>query len=259
MRLRDLNPMQKALLISVGVHILLVAVGLLIHSGIQLPDHSFAEMGFTVTQPARDPVSSTASSAAEPAPETAPPVEPAADEPDESPVDLPKRRMLEQQEPELSSPGHRKLTPGNETTTPVSRPGGSDEKSTTVSPASGEKSMRPSESPPSSVLGDPGSSNTGSGETLRPFFLQGDAADRRIVQQVLPEYPDDLQREARVQLKFTVYPDGRVGRIIPIKKAGPQLENRAINALKQWRFDELTPAQPQNNVTGIITFIFKLQ
>ena len=259
MRFRDLNPMQKALLISVGVHILIIAVGLFIHSGIQLPDHSFAEMGFTVTQPARDPVSTPAPPAAEPAPETAPPSQTAADEPNESPVNLPQRRMLEQQEPELSPPEKRKLTPRNGMPAPVTHPGGGSKKTTSVSPAGSEKAMRPSESPLSSVSGDPGSSNAGSGETLRPFFLQGDAADRRIVHQVLPEYPDDLQREARVQLKFTVYPDGRVGQIIPIKKAGPQLESRATNALKQWRFDELAAAQPQENVTGTITFIFKLE
>ena len=255
MQFKELNPLQKALIISIGFHVLVAVLAVFIQAGIQLPNHSFAEMGFIVEtspDPVPVPESSTQESAAA-AVQTNP-------NPAEQPVDLPKRRMLEEEPAQIQQQGSQKLTPQNQTTSPMTA---TDNRSQTKAqpqiPLSEQKSTRPANSTPSQMLNNPGSTIAGSGVTARPFFIQGDAADRTIVQQVLPEYPAELQREARIQLKFTVYPDGRVGRIIPIKKAGPVLEERSIRALKQWRFDQLSPSQPQKEVTGIITFVFKLQ
>ena len=95
--------------------------------------------------------------------------------------------------------------------------------------------------------------------TQAPYTITGDAANRTVLNQKIPQYPPGLQKEAVVRIRFTVLPDGRLGQMIPVQKGDPQLEEITLKALRQWRFNPLSPTAEQKNVTGIITFRYELQ
>ena len=62
---------------------------------------------------------------------------------------------------------------------------------------------------------------------------------RKIYSYSLPSYPEGVSKEIDVKLKFTILPDGTVGKILPLIKADTRLELAAINSLRQWRFEPL--------------------
>jgi len=82
---------------------------------------------------------------------------------------------------------------------------------------------------------------------------------RKIYSYTLPEYPEGVSKEIDVKLKFTILPDGTVGKIFPLIKADARLEMAAINSLRQWRFEPLPPNAKQVEQTAIITFPYRLQ
>ncbi len=82
---------------------------------------------------------------------------------------------------------------------------------------------------------------------------------RAIYSYVLPEYPNGVEKEANIVLKFIIQPDGTVANIIPIIKADSRLEIAAINALKNWRFEPLPQQLPQLKQEAIIVFPYRLQ
>lgn len=75
----------------------------------------------------------------------------------------------------------------------------------------------------------------------------------------LPKYPKGVNKTARIRLRFKVFPNGAIGDIVPLQKGDTVLENTAIDALKNWQFNELEAAAPQETQEGIITFVFKLE
>ena len=87
----------------------------------------------------------------------------------------------------------------------------------------------------------------------------GGKGKRRIYSYILPAYPDGVAKEIDVKLRFSILPDGTVGRIIPLIKADARLENAAINSLRQWRFEPLDNNQKQIEQTAVITFPYRLQ
>lgn len=89
-----------------------------------------------------------------------------------------------------------------------------------------------------------------------PFLLEGDILTRSILNKVIPEYPEGLQKISRVKIKFEVSKQGYVNNLLVTQKADPQLEKISINALKQWRFSSLNNDIIQ---VGYITFIFQLK
>lgn len=90
----------------------------------------------------------------------------------------------------------------------------------------------------------------------RPFLLEGDILTRSILNKVIPEYPEGLQKISRVKIKFEVNKHGYVNNFLVTQKADPQLEQISINALKQWRFSSLNNDIIQ---VGYITFIYQLK
>ncbi len=64
---------------------------------------------------------------------------------------------------------------------------------------------------------------------------------------------------ARIRVRITVNPDGRIVRRVPLLKGNPELEAAVMDALQQWRFNALPPGAPQENQTGTITFTFRLE
>ncbi|MCX7797329.1 MAG: energy transducer TonB [Melioribacter sp.] len=100
------------------------------------------------------------------------------------------------------------------------------------------------------------------GEGIGGFGFEldfGGKGIRKIYSYVLPEYPEGVSKEIDVKLKFTILPDGTVGKIFPLIKADARLEMAAINSLRQWRFEPLPPNAKQVEQTAIITFPYRLQ
>lgn len=100
------------------------------------------------------------------------------------------------------------------------------------------------------------------GEGVGKFGFQidfGGQGKRKIYSYPLPQYPEGVSKEIDVKLRFTILPDGTVGRIIPLIKADTRLETAAINSLRQWRFEPLPESQKQAQQTAVIIFPFRLR
>lgn len=89
-------------------------------------------------------------------------------------------------------------------------------------------------------------------------FDWGGKAVRKIYSWDIPSYPDGVSKEIDVRLRFTILPDGTVGRIIPLRKADTKLESAAIRSLRKWRFEPLQSNKKQINQTAVISFPFRL-
>lgn len=95
-----------------------------------------------------------------------------------------------------------------------------------------------------------GSVNSGSG-------MRGELGKRGILAKVHPEYPSFARRqgiEADVTLRVWVNPRGGVSRVEVVKLSGtPELDRRAMEALKQWKFaplpDEVEPVTQWGEIT----------
>ena len=87
----------------------------------------------------------------------------------------------------------------------------------------------------------------------------GGKGKRQIYSYIIPEYPEGVQKEIDIRLKFSILPDGTVGTILPLAKADTKLENAAISSLRQWRFEPLSPGQKQMEQTAVIVFPYRLQ
>lgn len=84
----------------------------------------------------------------------------------------------------------------------------------------------------------------------------GGGGNRIVLDKKLPKYPPGVNTSAVIKLRFTVRPDGTVASVLPLQKGEPALEQAAIAALRQWRFNPLTI---DNDMVGIIPFYFKVQ
>ena len=134
-----------------------------------------------------------------------------------------------------------------------------------VSPAKKDKEVkkettsqteeRTSNNPPGDKKGN---LNQGTGD-FGFHFEGGGLGTRKIYSYVIPTYPEGVNKEIDIRLKFTIKPDGTVGSIFLLTKADTRLENAAINSLWQWRFEELSPNQAQVDQTAIIVFPYRLQ
>lgn len=180
-----------------------------------------------------------------------------------NPVVPPKRRMLENEEPLLSSRDEGKLTPDMNAAEPSLHP---EEPSLSATERPAPSGTSANSNPVNTEYGSGrgGQSNLatgreGSGGVDQPFTIEGDAAQRMILNQVIPRYPAGLQKEEVVKIRFTVLPDGQIGLMIPMRKGDPTLEKITLEALRQWRFNPLPAAVEQKNVTGIITFRYELE
>lgn len=105
-----------------------------------------------------------------------------------------------------------------------------------------------------------GTEQVGEGEGGFGFEIDfGGKGMRKIYSYNLPEYPEGVSKEIDVRLRFTIMPDGTVGKIFPLIKADARLELAAINSLRQWRFEPLPQNAKKIDQTVIITFPYRLQ
>jgi len=102
--------------------------------------------------------------------------------------------------------------------------------------------------------------NKGVGTGNSGFDIEwGGSGKRKIYSYTLPEYPEGVNKEIDIHLRFSILPDGTVGTIFPLTKADTKLENAAINSLRQWRFEPLPLQQKKTEQFAIIVFPYRLQ
>lgn len=105
-----------------------------------------------------------------------------------------------------------------------------------------------------------GRGNKGEGQGSFGYDIDfGGKGTRKIYHWETPAYPEGVAKEIDIRLKFTILPDGTVGRILPLIKADTRLENAAISSLRTWRFEPLNSRQKQIEQTAIIVFPYRLR
>lgn len=88
-----------------------------------------------------------------------------------------------------------------------------------------------------------------------PYDLQWEGdLDREPMNQHLPENTENV--EAVITVRFEVFPDGSIGRVIPLRKMNPELEREVMSTLRSWQFSRLPSGIPQEPQWGTITFRF---
>ncbi|MBS1271856.1 MAG: hypothetical protein MAGBODY4_00988 [Candidatus Marinimicrobia bacterium] len=270
---------RKTIVFSGVVHLILLMLLMLLNVGLDISPPDYAEISFVSSQvrsetpaPARKttPAEQVTPEPPEPEPveaEQSAPEQPEVTQqqsasPQAPPVNLPERRMLEDEEPQIIQRNSDKLTrdTGSEDL-PMRADVYQSEKSGEVAPErAGDEKI--SANPQRMALDDQGvmpATEIGGPPNNQPFQISGEAAERSILNKVVPEYPEDLQKEAVIKIRFTVTPDGRVGQMIPVKKDSPKLEEITLNALENWRFNPLPPSAEQQPVEGVITFRYELE
>ncbi|HBN09224.1 MAG TPA: hypothetical protein DD435_11455 [Cyanobacteria bacterium UBA8530] len=90
--------------------------------------------------------------------------------------------------------------------------------------------------------------------------MSGQLAARGITRKVLPSYPDWAEKkwvEGDVRLRLWVGPEGEVLKVAVIGYSGTRdFDQRAVSALKQWRFTPLSASDGEQ--TGEITIQYRL-
>ncbi len=247
-----------AIFASLLAHLLLILLFALFKLNIRFEIPEFTEISFArgntraVTSPQRNVPK-----------QPAPPAEAQPEEKSE-PVKLPLRKMLEEEEPQLKTVDRQKQIPVEEKLAVPPTRMTEDRKtydSSVISDAAmGEKEVA---SPLESISPDqkiiPSARDLSETGGQAPYEIEGDVAERSVVSRIIPEYPENLQKQAVVKIRFTVLPNGHVGEMLPLIKSDPTLENITMDALRQWRFNPLPATEPQQIETGIITFRYLLK
>lgn len=138
------------------------------------------------------------------------------------------------------------------------------EKENVIVPSSKDKEIKKESKQENSKQENSSTSNTGKGNLAKGegsfgFDIQwGGSGTRKIYSYTLPDYPEGVNKEIDIRLKFTIKPDGTVGSIFLLSKADTRLENAAINSLWQWRFEPLSSTQQQVDQSAVIVFPYRL-
>lgn len=179
-------------------------------------------------------------------------------------VTLPPRKMIEKEPPQLNVPEPTKKVPEQQlkpvTRPETDRPPLESKTKPAAQETPGDKTIIPAvpgTAQDQKLMPDYSELSSGSGTT--PFQIEGQAARRVVLVKVIPEYPEGLQKQATIKIRFTVLPDGQVGEMIPVIRADATLEKITLDALRQWQFSPLPPDEPQLAEQGIITFRYLLK
>lgn len=273
------SDIRRTFAVSAALHLLFLLLFMLITVGFDFSPPEYAEISFVSrseesTAPAPVQQAETPQNVQprppEPEPKNPEPTqvteratpEPESASPPAPPIQLPQRRMLEDREPEIVRRNSEKLasTVGSEKIPAIhDRPDTRKPREVAPSQTTGEKIAA---SPRQLNLNNQGITPTsvvGGGQKTLPYSIAGEASEREVLKEVIPDYPEGLQKEAVIKIRFSVTPDGRVSQMIPVQKDYPKLEQVTLDALEQWRFNPLPPGTDQRTVQGIITFRFELQ
>ena len=226
---------------SVALHVLLAWLfGMVTASQPQTRSFGYVEVEFGTLSPGQ-PVEAVDEAPQSATPEPEQPPEQPSPEPESDP------QPEEQTEPvELPDQEQTESVPPTEEETVPSEPQPEPE------PEPGVDEQRANDTE-GNTEGDPGTGTTE--QKSAPYSIEG--LDRDPV--VAPAPPYTEQVSARIRVRITVDPQGRIVRRFPLMKGNPELEQAVLNTLQQWRFNPLPEGAPQENQTGIITFTFRLQ
>ncbi|MBM4165565.1 MAG: hypothetical protein FJ218_01355 [Ignavibacteria bacterium] len=75
----------------------------------------------------------------------------------------------------------------------------------------------------------------------------------------LPAYPEGVNIKAQVKIQAVVFPDGSVGKCVPLLTADRRLVNAALEEVRTWKFSPLEKRYKQSNQKCVITFNFRLE
>lgn len=89
-----------------------------------------------------------------------------------------------------------------------------------------------------------------------PFILEGEISSRQVLVRDIPLYPSGLQKSVSVKIRLQVLPDGKIGEMILIKKAGSPFDSIALEALEKWKFNPISKDIIQS---GTIIFIYEMK
>ncbi len=226
---------------SIVLHGLLALLfGALTASNPQPREFGYVEVEFGDFSPGQ-PVQAVdeASQSTTPEPEQSPeqptpePQQEPQQEAQEEPVDLP-----EQEQTETVPPTEEEATPPEPQPEPEPEQGADEERASQAEGA---------------TEGDSGTGTTE--QKTAPYNIEG--LDRDPVFAPLPAYQEQVN--ARIRVRITVDPQGRIVRRFPLMKGNPQLEEAVMSALQRWQFNPLPEGAPQENQTGVITFTFRLE
>jgi len=95
--------------------------------------------------------------------------------------------------------------------------------------------------------------------SMERFSIEWMAGTRIKISGELPRYPEGINKEVTIKVRFFVKPDGTVGDMMPDTKGERELEDICMRMLKQWRFSKLGSLAPQVEQEGVITFRFQLR
>ncbi|HNR66819.1 MAG TPA: TonB family protein [bacterium] len=262
----NLSDMRKAILFSLAVHLLLFLIFLFWRVGIDFSPAEFVQVSFissgrSVVPPQH--AKPTQQENIEPAPLASSSAEKtAAKESPVVPVSLPQRPMLEEEKPVPIATKPEKLTPGAGEAVAPPEPVSADRRDYTPQTTAGGLGERVAAQPMENGEDrlSPPVPQSQSGEFSRqPYTIEGEAARRTIIRQEIPPYPAGLQKEAVVKIRFTVLADGTIGRMIPVLKGDPVLDELTMTTLRKWRFNPIPESEQTRDVQGVITFRYELQ
>ncbi|NOX17006.1 MAG: hypothetical protein GXO87_01840 [Chlorobi bacterium] len=229
------NPRHLSYLLSFAVHLLLIFLFLFIRFNIEEPKDEFVTVGFGTygkvstsgskgkNKPKEKPAPKEIVQKKDPQPEELKTVElPKAKNPQEIPV----KSETEKAEDAVAITENQKVETTNK---------------------------KPDEEAKGEEETDKGNGNFG-------FEIDfGGKGIRKIYSYSLPKYPPGVSKEIDVKLRFTILPDGTVGKVFPLIKADPTLESVSIQSLKQWRFEPLSSNQKQIEQSAVIVFPYRLR
>lgn len=105
-------------------------------------------------------------------------------------------------------------------------------------------------------------SGSGGGTGGGPFHPGAGIAPPQLLREVRAGYTDDARRQAiagDVVLEIVVKRDGSVGQVRVLQSLGGGLEQKAIDAVKQWKFSPATRAGTPVDVVVEVSVGFKLR
>lgn len=259
----DANNDKIAWGVAIGFHVLLAIVFAFLNVGWRYDIPEWVEMEFASTSRTTVTPKTSPRKQPEPAPQPEKPQEvEKQEEPAKNIISLPKRRMLEDEKPLIRSERRVELTQENEVSGALQRKSEDRKQEVDVLRTQGESTDKAIADLENLEVGEKniqaGVPDLGKSVAV-PFEIEGEAASRNVLQKVIPQYPPGLTREAVVKLRFSVLPNGIVANIVPVLKGDATLEKVAIDAFRQWRFNELPIDMEQKNQSGVITFRFLLR
>lgn len=274
------SEIRKGWAASITFHLLLFLLLVLTQVPIPSFEQEYIEVewgGILGPAPAKQPqpqAGETSAQAAEPMRKTSVPVRrsnertvaPASTSP-VTPVRIPERRTRLEEEDVVPVPSVEKRAPELDGTTGISapartRPSTTPEASGVSTRSGGARSaagtLPGASGLPQGVAGQSGSL-PGTGLPTEYAIEWSGGGTRRMISGDIPKYPEGVRVSAQIRVNAVVTPAGLVRSVVPVQKGNRLLEDAAMNAVRDWKFEPLPISLPQLDQQAVITFQFRLR